>query len=428
MRGRIILFLTLISFYLAQAQTTPVLPEDHIYNDNIRTVLLYPATDDPENPARLINPPLIQLQSSKPLVLEFDDMTGVYAGYRVKIMHCNADWTKSNLNDIEFTFEYNDYRILRYDQSFSTKVPYYHYRFEVPRLKLSGNYVLVVYSDGDRSPVLSRRFMVYENRVNVTAQARFSQGIEQQFADQQIDFSISYSGYPLIAPQTDLKVVIRKNFRWDQIWTNFKPTQVRPFDQVLEYTFFKLENTFPGGNEFRYFDSRTLAARGFGILELQREADFTRLVLFRDKLRTDNGYLQLEDLNGQFIVDQRESGRGSVEADYTPVLFSLQIAEDPDATYYVNGAYNLWQLNDRNKMTYNADTQAYEAEILLKQGVINYDYTVVRGPNGKPDEAAVEGNYAATENDFDILVYHRPASSRADLLIGYRTVEWNRRR
>jgi hypothetical protein len=424
---RIIIFLTLISC-LAQAQVNNALLEDHIYHDKISTVLLYPGTDDRENPARLIAPPLIQLQSVKPLVLEFDDLSGVFTGYRAKIIHCNADWTKSNLNDIEFTYEYNDYRDLRFDQSFSTKIPYYHYRFEVPRLKLSGNYVLLVYADRDRSPVLTRRFMVYENRVNVTAQARFSQGIDQQFADQQIDFSISYNGYPLIAPQTDLKVVMRKNFRWDQTRTNFKPTNVRPFDQVLEYTFFKLENTFPGGNEFRYFDSRTLAARGFGIAEVHREADATRLVLFPDKMRTDNGYLQLEDLNGQFIVDQRESGRGSVEADYTPVLFTLRVAEDPDATYYVNGGFNLWQLNDRNKMIYNADTQAYEAEILLKQGVVNYDYSVVRGTSGKADEAEVEGNYAATENDYDILVYHRPPSSRADLLIGYRTVEWNRRR
>ena len=96
-------------------------------------------------------------------------------------------------------------------------------------------------------------------------------------------------------------------------------------------------------------------------------------------------------------------------------------------TVYVNGSFNLWQLNDRNKMTYNPDTQAYEAEILLKQGVVNYDYTVVRA-NSKPDEGYVEGNYAATENDYDILVYHRPPASRADLLVGYRTVEWNRRR
>lgn len=414
-------------FQIAFGQTAGVLLEDQVYSNKIKASFVYPSLNNPDNPTRLVSPPLIQLGSPSKLILEFDDMDAVYNNYRVKFIHCNADWTKSNLNDIEFTYEYNDYPIQVYEQSFSTKVPYYHYKFEIPKLKLSGNYVLVVYGERDKKPVLSRRFMVYENRINIQAQARFSQGIEQQFSDQQIDFSIEYKNYPLIAPQSDLKVFIRKNFRWDQAKTNFKPTNVRPFDQTLEYTFFQLENAFPGGNEFRYFDSRTLSARGYGIESLERESEYTRLFLFPDKPRTVNGYLQMDDLNGNYVVDHRESGRGSVEADYTPVLFTLKVPEDPEATYYVNGGFNLWQLNETNRMEYNPEIEAYQAEIMLKQGIVNYDYTTVVGKN-KPDEGLIEGNYATTENDYDILVYHRPPSSRSDLLVGYRTIEWNRRR
>lgn len=425
---RLVLLISLfLSCSLAQAQPQGLRLEDYIYNEKIKTVLLYPAIDEPDNPRRLLTPAISPLNNPAPLVLEFDDLSGQFDGYRAKIIHCNADWTKSNLNDIEFTYEFNEYPINNYDQSFSTKVPYFHYRFELPKLKLPGNYVVYVYSDRDRKLMFSRRFMHYQPRVNVTAQARFSQGIQQQFSDQQIDFSVDYKGYQLNAPQSDLKVVLRKNFRWDQTRSGFKPTNVRPFDQILEYTFFDLENTFPGGNEFRYFDSRSLTGRGYGITEIERSADFTKLFLFPDKSRANGAYVQIDDFNGQYIVDQRESGRGSVEADYTPVLFSLKTEEDPEAVYYVNGAFNLWQLTDRNKMTYNPDTKAYEVEIVVKQGVINYDYTVVKG-NQKPDESYVEGNYATTENDYDILIYHRPPASRADLLIGYRTVEWNRRR
>lgn len=426
MRYFIFTFIFLITF-IAQAQQSDIRLEDYIYDNDINTVLLYPGIQDKENPTRLISPPIIPLQSTFPLVLEFDDMSTNMTGLRAKIISCNADWTKSNLNDIEFTYEYNDYPITTYEQSFSTKVAYTHYRFEVPKLKVSGNYVLMVYTDRGRKTLLTRRFMIYDTKIAITAQARFSQGIQQQFTDQQIDFSISYKGYNLIAPQQDLKVFIRKNFRWDQTKTGFKPTNVQPFDQLLEYTFFNLENTFPGGNEFRYFDSRTLSGRGYGVYEIDRAADQTSLAISPDKPRADNGYLQLEDLNGQYFVDQKESGRGSVEADYTPVLFTLRTAEDPDATIYVNGAFNLWQLNDRNKMEYNPDVNAYQATIQIKQGVINYDYTTVRAGQ-KPDEGNIEGNYAVTENDFDILVYHRPPAGRSDLLIGYKTVEWNRRR
>ncbi|WP_031526092.1 type IX secretion system plug protein [Dyadobacter crusticola] len=426
MRLLLVICLTICALK-AQAQPNGLRLEDYIYDEKIRTVLLYPSLEDPENPTRLLTAPVKQLNGGAPFVLEFDDLSAEFNTYRAKIIHCNADWTKSNLNDIEFTYEFNEYPVNSPEQAFSTKVPYFHYRLELPRLKLSGNYVIYVYSDRDRKPVLSRRFMLFENRVNINARARFSQGIQEQFSDQQIDFSVDYKGYELIAPQTDLKVIIRKNFRFDQMKSGFKPTSVRPFDRLLEYTFFDLENTFPGGNEFRYFDSRTLSARGFGIGEMERTDEFTSLRLFPDKPRSTGAYIQVDDFNGNYIVDQRESGRGSVEADYTPVLFTLKIAEEPGATFYVNGAFNLWQLNDRNKMTYNPGTQAYEAEIMLKQGVINYDYTM-KTANGKADESFIEGNYGATENDYDILIYHRPPAGRADLLVGYRTVEWNRRR
>jgi len=413
----------------AQVRTEDVRLEDYIYSENIKTVLLYPVTDRPDDPRRLIGPAVIPLDGERPLMLEFDDLTADYRGFRAKLIHCNADWNKSVLNDIEFTYEYNDYPITEFKQSFSTKVPYYHYRFQIPRLKVSGNYVLVVYSERQRRVVLTRRFMVYENKVRIAAQARFSQGITEQRTDQQIDFSLDYKGYQVVAPQSDLKVVIRQNFRWDKAKTNFKPTNVRPFDSVLEYQFFSLENTFPGGNEFRYFDSRTLLARGFGVYELERLSEFTRLILSPDKPRAYGAYIQMDDLNGQYIVDQRESGMGSDEADYTPVVFTLKMPEvDDGAAVYVNGGFNLWLLNDLNRMAYNADLQAYQAVILLKQGVVNYDYTVVQGSADKGDQARIEGDFAATENDYDILVYNRPPAARADKLVGYRTVEWNRRR
>ncbi len=424
----VLLGIFVLSISWTQAQFADVRLEDYIYSETIKTVLLYPATGSPDDPRRLIGPPVIQLDGDRPLTLEFDDLTADYRGFRAKLIHCNADWNKSLLNDIEYTYEYNDYPITEFSQSFSTKVPYYHYRLEVPRVKVSGNYVLVVYSERQRKPVFTRRFMVYENQVRIAAQARFSQGIREQRTDQQIDFSLDHKGYQIIAPQTDLKVFIRKNFRWDQTKSGFKPTNVRPFDQVLEYQFFNLENTFPGGNEFRYFDSRTLTARGYGVYELERLSEYTRLILSPDEPRARGAYIQMDDLNGQYIVDQRESGRGSNEADYTPVVFSLRTSELPGASVYVNGGFNLWLRNDVNRMTYDTDAELYRAVILIKQGVVNYNYAVIDKAPATAQEDVLEGNYAATENDYDILVYNRPPAARADKLVGYRTVEWNRRR
>lgn len=427
MRALLTISLLLHTFTATFSQnTSDVRLEDFIYNETIKTVLLYPGTDNSENPARLIGPAVIPLSSSAPLALEFDDLKADYENFRVKLVHCNADWTKSVLNDIEFTYEFNDYRITKYSQSFSTKIPYFHYYFEVPKVKLSGNYVLVVFSDRSRKPVLSRRFMVYDNKISISAQAKFSQGIQQSRSEQQVDFSLDYNSLPLISPQTDLKIILRQNFRWDNAKSNFKPTNVRPFDKVIDFQFFNLENSFKGGNEFRYFDTRTLSGRGYGVYELERLPDFTRVILNRDKPRDEGAYMQSDDLNGQYLIDHKDSGNGSVEADYTPVVFTLKIMEIDHANVYVNGGFNFWNKDENNRMTYNQDLQSYNAVILLKQGVYNYNYLIEK--SGKTDESYIEGDFSATENDYDILVYYRPPAGRADQLAGYRTVEWNRRR
>lgn len=80
-------------------------------------------------------------------------------------------------------------------------------------------------------------------------------------------------------------------------------------------------------------------------------------------------YFQSDDFNGQYIVDHRESRNGSLQADYTPVIFTLKMNEIPNREVYVNGAFNLWQLNELNQMHYDHDRQVYEAMIVLKQGL-----------------------------------------------------------
>lgn len=399
---------------------------DKTYTETIKTVLLYPGGSTGDDPRRLLGQPVIPLEQNIGLTLEFDELVPRSRPFRAKLFHCNADWTKSVLSDVEFTYEYNDYPVTDVRPAFSTKVPYNHYVFSVPKVKLPGNYVLVVYGD-DRLPVLSRRFMVYDPRVRVGGGVAASSGISEQRTAQQLDFQIDYKGYQLASPQTDLKVVIRKNFRWDQSKTGFKASSVNPFDQVLDFQFFKLENNFSGGNEYRYFDSRSLGGRGFGIAAIERTDEYTELVLQVDEPRAGSPYFQMDDFNGRYIVDHRESRNGSVQADYTPVIFTLKMAELREGEVYVDGAFNLWERNEINRMAYDPDHQAYHAVIMLKQGVVNYQYAVADQALKKVDDLVLEGNFSATENDYDVLIYHRPPAGRSDLLIGYRTFESNRR-
>ncbi|WP_345242274.1 DUF5103 domain-containing protein [Nibrella saemangeumensis] len=411
---------------------------DFIYDPQIRTVLLYPVVGDPNNPAQTLNPPVIPLEEGVPLQLEFDDLTANYRSFRAKFIHCNTDWHRSALNDIEFTYEYNDQPITEYQVSMGTKVPYYHYRYPVPRVKLPGNYVLVVYDERNpRNIIFTRRFSTYVSRIAVAANVRFSTEVQRQFNDQQIEFTIDYKGYQVISPQDDFRVVIRQNYRDDRVIRGLKPTNVRVFDNILEYRLVDLSNTFPGGNEYRFFDTRTVMSLANFVAHIERRSDRNFAYIMVDQPRGRGAYLQNDDFNGQYVIDHRETRNGATEADYIETVFTLKTDEMPNAEVYVNGSFNLWLLNDRNRMTYNAAERAYQAAILLKQGIYNYNYSVkgISPPvtrtgmtPSEGNELLLEGSYSATENDYEIFVYNRPPGARADQLVGYRKIGYNKRK
>jgi len=438
MRPYFLIFLLLLTgLFAARAQNVPTV--DAVYAQPIKTILLYPLLGgNAADPARTLNPPLVALGTEQPpLILEFDDLTANYRAFRAKLIHCNADWQRSVLNDIEFTYDYNDYPITDYQLSSGTKVPYYHYRFEVPRVKVSGNYVLVVYDERNRQQILfTRRFSVYQNRLGITPTIEFSAGVQERFTDQQINFDITYRGYPLIAPQDELKVVIRQNYRDDLVITGLRPTNVRAFDNLLEYRLFDLKNTFPGGNEYRFFDLRTVISRANYIGKIDRQPDRDIAYVYPDAPRSRGAYQLADDFNGLFVVDQLESRNGTTQADYITTVFTLKVEELAGAEVYVNGAFAFWQLNEANRMAYDPAERAYRAEIQLKQGVYNYLYAVKgiappvarSGVSPRGNELLIEGSYSATENDYEIFVYHRPPAARADQLIGYRKIGVNRRK
>ena len=58
----------------------------------------------------------------------------------------------------------------------------------------------------------------------------------------------------------------------------------------------------------------------------------------------------------------------------------------------------------------------YQANLLLKQGIYNYRFET------KNPSDYLEGNYAQTENQYDILVYYRKPGTRIDALVGFQRI------
>ena len=402
---------------------------DYVYDPAVRSVQCYApggqATD-------VLAPPIVPLSQPQPVVLEFD-VLGEQQPPRLtaRLVHCDRGWQPSQLTDLQFLDEINEFNFPNYRISVNTKVPYYHYALQLPRVKLSGNYLLVV-QNGAGAPLLSRRVLVYENQVVAYLRPGIvAGGLAARYAYQQLDFGLNYSAVELVNPAQEVHVVLRQNFRWDNARYNLAPTFVRDAERRLDYQYFNYENAFPGLSEYRYFDTRSLQAPGLGVARLLRQATPVGAELLAETTRNGLAYNQYPDANGQRVFENREFGSGAINGDYAQVTFTLQAAQPAPGPVYAFGALSDWQLRDEFRLRYDSASQTYVGRALLKQGYYNYSYAVGPARAGTapapPDEIYFEGTHTETENQYDLLVYYRPPGTRADLLIAYQALDLNKR-
>jgi hypothetical protein len=384
---------------------------DQAYEPQVRTIMLH------SNSVALqtgLQPAITSVEQQN-LMLEFDDLNSNREIYYAKIIHCNYDWTKSVLMDLDFLDVYNEFTINNYEYSMDSHIPYNHYWFNVPQVKIPGNYLLIVYRGGNKEDlILSKRFMVYDTRVNFVNERNLVGAGSVASLNQQFNFTINYKNMEVINPLDNFKVVIRQNQRWDNLASDVRPSFVREVEKEIEYRFFDEKKMFKGGNEFRYFDLRSLISPGWNVATVNKTTKPFEAFIQRDKPKTNEAYSQLKDLNGGFILDNYDYREASF-SNYVYVNFTLASRPLP-GDVYVTGAFNYWNLDDENLMYYDSAAKEYQGRTLLKQGRYDYQYIV------KSDELPpyyIEGSHFETENSYEVFVYYRPFNPKADLLIGY---------
>lgn len=343
--------------------------------------------------------------------LRFDYLGGDGPYMVAKIIHCDWDWKKSTIQEIEFINEFNEFQISDVTGSGSAYIPYYHYRFQVPKVKLSGNYVLKVYDEDNPEKVyLYRRFSVYSQLVLVNSSINLAQLVKHRYSHQQLDFSVNYGQYEIQDPYLNMHVVIRQNNRWDNAIKDLKPTYINQAEKVLRFNFYRSESSFPALREYREC--------AFGRRQLRIDTWEKSNNGMYINLRTDIDYSNLNysdqpDRNGRFEIDS------PLDADYSHVTFSLKSA-DIEQDVYVFGQLSDWKLNPRFKMRYDSTANMYITTVLLKNGEYDYSYAVDT-PNGA-DEVVFQGSHSETENDYDVLIYYRAFGKYYDEIVGYKEI------
>lgn len=392
--------------------------ENAVYKEEIKTVQMYREGFELSNP-------IWEMGEETQLVFKFDDLSGEVKDYYYTVIHCDADWNESFIPQSDYIDGFPENPLDDFARSFNTSFDYINYRLYLPndnmQFKLSGNYALVVYENGNKEDIiLSKRFYVVEPRVDVEGTVRRATLDAFKGENHEVDFTIFHENLPIENPQQEVKVVIMQNNRWDNAIRDLKPIFIRNRALIYDYN---RENVFVAGNEFRYFDNRTNRVNGENILATDYHRPYFHKTLMSDEIRTNKRFFEYTEMNGNFVVESQdqEVDDFDTECDYTFVHFSLPLESVLlGGTVNVFGALNYWNANKTNEMTWNFDTSAYELTLLLKQGYYNYMYVYVPQGSAVADHKNLEGSFWQTENDYQIFVYFREIAGRYDQLVGYR--------
>lgn len=392
---------------------------DQVYDQDIRTVQLYKQGWN-------LSYPIIRLNSDEKLELHFDLVGERIENFYYTFIHCDKDWKRSDISPYDYLEGFTENPVENYDISFKTTVNYIHYRLTIPNdrvnITLSGNYILMIYPLNEPdNPVLTRRFLVTEDAASISISAHRPRMTADLYTGQQIDFNVNLGGIRVNDPYRDIFAFILQNGRWNNARKNLKPDFIG--SNELKFSSLSEKNVFQGGNEFRYFDIRSIRYQSQYVRRIDYLMGNYHVYLAPSENREFKPYFYWEDFNGKFYIAVQEEKNPETDADYVYVYFTLPSREYLEGgKMYVSGDFNNWDFNNLNLMTYNEEAGAYECIILLKQGWYNYEYVFKR--DGQEDGVAskFEGSHYETENDYTVLIYYRNPRERYDRLIAAQTL------
>ena len=115
--------------------------------------------------------------------------------------------------------------------------------------------------------------------------------------------------------------------------------------------------------EYHFFETQDIRGGGGNVAYVLRDSVFVS-VLAPQWVRAGRPYTYAPDINGDFRINTFQGVNPHTEADYSSVVFSL-FAEDFlfDADHFVVGDFNQHIKSEENKLSYNPETERFEASI-----------------------------------------------------------------
>ncbi|HBV16253.1 type IX secretion system plug protein domain-containing protein [Chryseobacterium carnipullorum] len=381
-----------------------------VFGQNIQSIQLFnPQTND-ETPV---------IKFGEQLILSFDDLTNASEIYRYTLKHYDRNWNDDNLFFTEIATGSLNGLLDQFQYSFNTLQPYTHYKLTFPndkiQPKISGNFELIVYKDSADKPLFKRRFYLVEDAASVALNISRIADAKNPNVNQRVEVKVTSKAGDLSSNVNSMTLNVMQNNNPNVVVNNLKPSATLG-NQLL---FQQMNLTFPGNNEFYYFDNKNM----------NMAADMVRATELKDGINQTYlhpvwafplNYQYQPDVNGAWYYRRNDLGlerNAEREADYSWVYFSLD--SDPvDKEIYVMGGFNNFQAGKENLMQYDAANKRYVARIFLKQGFYNYILATKEG-DGSLNFGEINGNFWQTENLYQGFLYYAPFGRNYDGLMGY---------
>lgn len=390
--------------------------ENQIFDSRVKTVLLTKAgTDD--------RYPIVALNSNDQLELSFDILGNKNDYFQYTLIHCDANWKPTALGQNEYLRGLTFDNITDFKYSTNTYVKYVHYSLMLPNENMkpifAGNYLVKVYRNFDEEDlVLTRRMMILNPAVSIDGAAKPATLAQYRFTKQEVGFSVNYRGFNMPDPYKDVNVVLMQNGQWDNTITGLKPLFIR--DNTLDYNYYD-QTLFSGGNEFRFFDTRSLRQFSQNVRAKTLDSVYHCFLNYEES-RGSKQYFNYLDFNGKRVIANRDGQNVGIDGDYAFITFYLLSLTPLNEDVYVYGEFSDWRLLPEYKMYYNKSRLRYELEVQLKQGRYEYKYAT-KTTEGKIDDTSLEGSHAQTENEYMVLIYHKNIQYKYDELVGSRVIK-----
>lgn len=381
-----------------------------VFGQNIQSIQLFnPQTND-ETPV---------INFNQKLVLSFDDLTNSSDIFRYTLKHYDRNWNDDNLFFTEFANGNLNDLIDNFQYSFNTLQPYTHYKLVFPndkiQPKVSGNFELIVYKDSVDKPLFKRRFYLVEDNASLGLNISRIADAKNPNVNQRVEVQAISKGGDLSSNVNSMSLNVMQNNNPNVTVNNLKPSATLGNKLLFQ----QMNLTFPGNNEFYYFDNKNMniAADMVSNTELKDGVNQTYL---HPVWAFPLNYQYQPDVNGAWYYRRNDMGlerNAEREADYSWVYFSLE--SDPvDKEIYVLGGFNNFKPSKENQMQYDEAGKRYVAKIFLKQGFYNY-VLATKEANGSLNFGEVNGNFWQTENLYQAFLYYAPFGRSYDGLMGY---------